>query len=374
MSFTWPDLPASGDLLRGATDWTQGLSLPPGIMDIIGAFWDPATKEVGGIMNHALEERSYIDFQFPNLDLPGAARGRRRVCFFENPDIVESRAPNYAVTPIVQRNEPARLFVGANARKINLSFTHTFPHLVDYAFACNANLGAGFGGTRRAAFQAWIKQAVEAQIVGGRTASTSSSIPYPVQTNSESGEVTFRPKNTQGPRWVVPAHNDSVGDWDETITFPGTGYGLNKGNQDLIAQLLESSYGFAQNDYGVLAAAYIHYTMDTIRASVVGDYNERLSAGPPIVRLHHGTSFLGEPYVVTNYQIEFDNLAGTDPRTLIPRQVKFRLSLEEMRQTRGASTKRLPGSTEIMSLVSDDRVVQIERGGQQSLPDPEIKK
>ena len=72
------------------------------------------------------------------------------------------------------------------------------------------------------------------------------------------------------------------------------------------------------------------------------------------MRLRHGTNFLEEPYIVTNYSIDYDNTAGVDPRTLLPRRMFIRLSLEEFRQETGVNDT-VPDAEDILNLNNWDR-------------------
>ena len=111
----------------GVVEADDAFALTPGLLSEIGLYNDPATnfpsdhekyniiiRETTARVNTVLEERSFLDFEFPNPSI-----GTRRICMFENPELTETRSPSYAKQPIVQRNEPARLYVGAEPRKLS---------------------------------------------------------------------------------------------------------------------------------------------------------------------------------------------------------------------------------------------------------------
>ena len=74
----------------------------------------------------------------------------------------------------------------------------------------------------------------------------------------------------------------------------------------------------------------IIYWTNIIRSSVV-NYSKNPIYGPPIIRLSHGILYQNVPCICTNYSIDFNEPAGYDLDTLLPRQLKITLKLEEFR-------------------------------------------
>lgn len=74
----------------------------------------------------------------------------------------------------------------------------------------------------------------------------------------------------------------------------------------------------------------IMFWVNMIRSSVVNDAQNPMN-GPPIVRLRHGTLYRDVPCVCKSYNIAWDEKAGYDLRTLLPRVIKVGMSLEEYR-------------------------------------------
>ena len=98
-------------------------------------------------MNKALEERGFIEFRYggnqfavDSQDLfsfqkPLETRIRpisqsKKLPFFEDPTFKETGASNYAENKVLMRNEPVRLYVGTEARTINVEMTYTLPHVM----------------------------------------------------------------------------------------------------------------------------------------------------------------------------------------------------------------------------------------------------
>ncbi len=286
-------------------------------------------------INHALEGRAYLDFYFPDHNV--GRRGIRRVPFFENPEITETRSPSYAKTQIIQRNEPARLYIGTDARKLNVKFYITLPHILDFYKV--ADFGTDWNQKEQEYIQYIINQSSKS--FGARYAPL-----VKVNKSLSNPSVEWKPLDDKGPQME---NVTSVGDSEGAGTF-----------MDLQSvNSLGSAYSMAPDELGILATAFMQYIIDTVRASVVGNQSlgrmESSSHGPPIVRLKHGTVFNEAPFIVTNYSIDFDNTAGTDPRTLLPRRMNIRLSLEEFRQVTGASSGELPGASTILNLNNYDR-------------------
>lgn len=333
------------------------------LLAAVGEVWDPLNhkyesrglevnvKEVTDRLNTALEERSYIDFYFPN-----PAVGTRRVVFFENPDINESRAPRYSSKNIVQRNEPVRLFVGSDARKVNVNFSYTLPHAAEF-FGKMSSEPIGFSGLP---YQSYFTSALN-NLLG----------------------TSFKVTPGAGDVMVSNSINE-VGPQFTDVS----GFKVNSAADKL---LLMSSWA-RPDQKGPLAAAtsvgpgmwmaiyYAQFMIDTIRASVLGDQIEGgapnpcrpnsgtgpAAFGPPIVRIRHGTMYNEEPYIVKNYQLDFPmNNAGVDPRTLLPRQMFVQLQLEEFRQTFGAAhgveNEGVLKASDVVDLESMDRQRTIVR-------------
>jgi len=296
--------------------------------------WGGVIKENTARVNAVLEERSYLDFYFPNSNI-----GRRRVVFFENPKITEQRVPKYASKHVVGRNEPVRLFVGADARKVNLSFTYTLPH-VEAFFSMMGALPAGF--STEVAKKPWwslgglndTPKKTNLNAWRAFTAETISKFFGSLNINTNSSTVSMLNPSKTGPRFYEQNRN-MVTDKD--------GMEVIKQGPDTFIQRLVNSWSLpgtgASNDTpDAVATYYTQFVIDTLRASVVGDdlnYGNMM-VGPPLVRFRHGTAFNEAPFIITSMNIDYSTQSGYEVRTLLPRQVKFSLVMEEFRQTHGS--------------------------------------
>lgn len=423
-----------GGIFEYGRDWDSGgrREKPPEVKDFWSDFKVPSIR-----INAVLEERSYLDFYFPNqaagapvirpkkgtsiftasgkakvnfgigsLSLPGlgtdfsedrldySPEGRRRVAFFENPSIREDRTARYATQAIVARNEPARLYVGSEARKLKLDFTFTLPHVEyffemaflqglqgfgspaltnlsyeDYSKYTKAHLDKFFGSyfatapigdpVTAAAATASVDAARAALgLFGARQ------LPPPREklANERDFHATYV-KNT-GPKTTSPGYgNKGPRAYDPLWQNPQDGYEVFNPETRLneirhTGALSRNMFHLSKESIGMMATYYTQFVIDTIRASVVGDTTKLGPQGPPIVRFRNGTNFREESYIVKNYSITYPSDKGYEYRTLIPRQVKFSLSLEEFNQTHGShhggTTNQVPDGLDILSLIDFD--------------------
>ena len=369
--------------------FTLGTGLLDGRLgDLINLFVDQPLYETGTKMNHALEERSYLEFYFKGSSGSTWASNQgnvRRIPFFENPEIQEQRSPIYAKTQIVSRNEPARLYVGTDARKVSIKFNMTYPHILE--FYKLSNFGPGWQGELAEAYKATVadlarnslgssyKDIVDAT---GRMEQSDSGGLFDFMTDAGKAVDDFlglgskadsappgKPEDG-GKLKVKWTPNDGVGPQMNMENLQWGGSNGNPGEQEFdgslgdgmmnpVAPSLAAAYGMAITNPGLMVGAFMQYVIDTIKASVLGTTrSDSWTAGPPIVRLRHGTNFLEEPYIVTNYSIDYDNGAGVDPRTLLPRRMFIRLNLEEFRQETGLNDG-VPDAEDILNLDNWDR-------------------
>ena len=80
-------------------------------------------------INQAVEKRSGLLFNYAGTDRSKGSVMKRWLPFYENPLIVESRKSKYAETDIFLRNEPVRLFTGAEARNFRVDIHYTLIHM-----------------------------------------------------------------------------------------------------------------------------------------------------------------------------------------------------------------------------------------------------
>lgn len=314
--------------------------------------WDVDIREFTGRLNSVLEERSYLDFYFPNdLMDPGAGetnrilRGKRRVAFFENPNIREDRMARYATQAIVARNEPARLYVGSEARKIKLDFTFTLPHVSYFFSMCYKDALDGFD------FLGRFNQSFYTEYTLNHLDKFFGSDYKTSPTDTDTNTVFFENKErTKGPRLYNPHNQNPI----DGFKFAKPAINLGGELHQMAAVGQNPEYLQFKLNPDMHATYYTQFVIDTIRAAVVGDTTDIGPQGPPIVRFRHGSIFRENPFIVKSYSITYPTDKGYEFRTLTPRQVKFSLSLEEFHQTHGSHhgdiTSQVPDGLDILSL------------------------
>tara|TARA_R110002110_G_scaffold409296_2_gene631492 strand:+ start:16684 stop:18105 length:1422 start_codon:yes stop_codon:yes gene_type:complete len=353
-------MPIPTDIHRASLGIGKGIN--EGAIDEVGLYreerlglhgaqeeWGGVIKENTARVNTVLEERSYLDFYFPN-----ALIGRRRVVFFENPKITEQRVPKYASKQVVGRNEPVRLFVGADARKVKLSFTYTLPHVQTF-FAMMGAMPNGFASDLDK--QPWWSLGGEGDTpkednLNAWRAFTAHTISKFFGTDfkvKSSGPTTSMLNSSfTGPRFYLDNRNSRT---------PVPGINVENQGEDTFIQRLVNAWSLNPdaNVPDAVATYYTQFVIDTLRASVVGDDVTGLdggaAVGPPIVRFRHGTVFNEAPFIITSMNIDYSTQAGYEVRTLLPRQVKFTLDMEEFRQTHGSHHGNIKGNVQNSSSI-----------------------
>lgn len=320
--------------------------------------WDTIIKEADVRMNTVLEERSYIDVYFPNQNI-----GRRRIAFFENPKIREDRTARYASTNIVARNEPVRLYTGSDARKVKLEFVYTLPHIEYFLKLCNQQALAGFLQT--ASDLAATPESADAPISTNYYA-------YATFVKNKLGKFFGNSFKTSFNNTVQISNSDrKTGPrfYEPTFQEPKDGIRERKTSthlERLVRAWTLDSQQLTQS-MGMMAVYYTQFVIDTVRAAVVGDtVKETNAVGPPIVRFRHGTVFNEAPFIIKSYNIEYADNRGYEVKTLMPRQVRVSLNLEEFRQTHGSHhgdiNTIVPDATQILELNLDNvSIPQMER-------------
>ena len=242
-------------------------------------------------INQDLENRGYLEF----VHNAGSNSTSWKLPFFSNPTISETRSATYSTHAIVNRNEPWRLFTGASAKQLQLTFTLTLPHIIEFAFAFSKEHTLKYieGSEYYENFKEVVKEHLDEgteQLGGNQSYQSLSNL----RGNGEASDSrTYVPGRTATKQFV---------NGEEEKKFTG----------------------------------YIQYIVDMIRSSVLGSVIPSHSvAAPPIIKLKFGTLYDHYPCIVKSYSVKFDGNsgAGFDTNTLLPRQMAIQLSLEGFHQT-----------------------------------------
>ena len=246
---------------------------------------------INGKYNQALEQRSYIDLEFPNNSI-------RRVPFFENLIINESKKANYVKYGPLGRSSPMYSYFGSDSRMFDIVFYISLDHVFDL-------------------FSKDLK---------------SLTFPSITETPSELDRSKFF-KNNDASKAVSNGRNDAKS-FDSSIS-------------EIIPEISNEIIGFtsplAVSISPVLKRAsssvhitkrrvidFIVYWVNLIRSTTINNSTD-VSYGPPIVRITNGILYQDVPCICLNYKVGSDENAGYDRNTLLPRRIEVSMSLAEVR-------------------------------------------
>ena len=320
--------------------------------------------------NHMLEDKGYLSFHYPEdayrkLLTPIQTHKVNglptfRLPFFENPKISESRAANYASHDIVNRNEPYRLWTSAKPLTLDLTFSITLPHLLEFGKTHLKSTWVDI--MKQDGFRDQLIEILQEKVA------TTKNLPVGV----------------------------SAGDFNEEIK---DSYDWAKDRYGITAKILEGmEFGEYQSDATARTGlhqnrkhltVYVMYLLNLVRSSVIGSTNIHNTATyrdeqqvnsdaktahdnqygqyekdnnvsinpdnppyvqpfnvydapnevleftdtpeylpPPVVFLTYGALYNNDPFIITKYSMTFDGKEGYDELSLIPRHIKIKLTLE----------------------------------------------
>jgi hypothetical protein len=96
----------------------------------------------------------------------------------------------------------------------------------------------------------------------------------------------------------------------------------------------------------------VMYWVNLIRSSVLNNVEDP-TLPPPLIRLSHGTMYRNVPCICHAYNISYDENAGYERASLLPRRVKVSMDLSEVRLNQFNSTSTLNGLEVITSTIND---------------------
>lgn len=284
--------------------------------------------------NQMLENKGYMEVEYPNdmdfLYIP----------FFENPKIEEKRKANYSSMKIFNRNEPIRLFTGAEARNLSLNFTYTLPHIMTFGLA-DVEGSQRTGTEVREIFLAalnkmkdetWSDNSDWLQKFSNEVASDFDAYKESIHNFEQDSTIAGQAHISYADYSAeFESANESIKIQTPYDSTWGPGYSGRTASQEFLSGK-RSGGPINQDEVYQKVLQYIDYITNAIRTLVVGAVNSP-NLGPPIIYLNFGTMYRNVPCICTNYGISVDQTdAGFDTDTLIPRQLTFSLELEEIRQ------------------------------------------
>lgn len=232
------------------------------------------------IQDRQLNQRAFITFEF--WDSKGLHE--RILPFYENVTVTESKSANYITYKPISRSSPLFAYSGAEARKVELTFSITLPHILAYS---DKNL---------------YKQT------------------NAVDDGNEYFKSLFFFKQKNG------FINDSIQISNKIIPKIGSAKDFDNFYLNELGIDVNSNESSARKK----CIDIIMYWVALIRSSVLSNQEEPIY-GPPTVRLTYGILYKDVPFICTDYSIDEDPVAGMDNRTLLPRKINVKMSLLENR-------------------------------------------
>lgn len=325
------------------------------------------------LIDRKLPQRSFLKFYFP---LPeSGANGRYYVVnlpFFENIEVRESKKARYQRYSLISRSSNLYTYMGADSRLFSLDFNITLPHLLDLHPEAKqlTDFSFVYGDlTNKKKEQDKFKSPVKAAAGVG-----SESIAYRLgnfytkeQVSSSLKEVFkstwYKSSNLVDQQLLISRYKNAMNaeafkdlgidlfDFDFTNIADIKKLIVTSSSKDIATLTFKSELQKA--DKTIDEAALLRYKMidlivywtNIIRSSVVNNSDNPMY-GPPLLRLRHGIMYQDVPCICTDYSIQANEAAGYDIDTLLPRQLKISLKLEELRT--GSFGKFNPTSSNIV--------------------------
>jgi hypothetical protein len=289
-------------------------------------------------IDRGLPERSKLQFFFPN---PAEAEDYFVVAlpFFENPRISERKKARYQSYQTISRSSNMYSYLGADSRQFTVEFNMTLDHILDsgdiYLERYAPILRGEFSQDSERAKFATLQTQNTSESPAARLASQ-----YKTLSNvrSSAEQVINSDFMQRGQNSFHSIHETVVRDY---------GLGPIDPRQQTLAiservvesvnrsgQVVESLTGPAPDDFEIdtklKAIDVIIYWVNIIRSSVINNSQNPLY-GPPIIRLTHGILYEDVPCICRDYTLSYNESAGFDIKTLLPRQLKITMKLEENR-------------------------------------------
>ena len=301
------------------------------------------------IIDRALPERAKLMFYFPSPN-PQEDYYIVELPFFENVSIKERKRARYQKYSTIARSSNLYTYLGADSRQFDLSFFLTLPQIEDEHSELTKSSFMKLGiNDREDKNRMRFKSPEHTGEVGveGGIANPSVKVAYQYldleNVESTAKQVLqFHPylklrdkayiKKTylgetpghavEGAPGTLP-NPLGLGRPGGPPALPGADYPLETMATVPDKKKLELIRRYSTIDL-------IIYWVNIIRTSVVNNATNPIF-GPPIIRLTHGIMYENIPCLCTNYSISWEERAGYDMETLLPRRIKFSLELEEFR-------------------------------------------
>ena len=305
------------------------------------------------IVDRGLPERSKLLFYFP-VPTTGGYNYVVELPFFENIVVKESKKAKYQKYSLISRSSNLYSYLGADSRKLKLSFNMTLPHILEEHSditldryvkmdADNENLEAEKAKFKQPNKASNVMKGMAFLLGTEYTKGLAEDSARQVlldsylKHNLKPSEMSY----FQTRYGISKAEaKDDISDQHKTDLNTGPGGFFGMGIATALGGLRTNSLNKVPaaesvNDDANMQIKYriidlIVYWTNIVRSSVV-NYAQNPIYGPPIIRLRHGIMYQDIPCICTDYSIQFKESAGYDINTLLPRQISISMNLEEIR-------------------------------------------
>ena len=302
------------------------------------------------IANRGLPERSKLQFFFPN-SLEGEDYFVVALPFFENPQISERKKAKYNTYDLISRSSNLYTYLGATSRTFTVQFNMTLDHILDHGNITIEKYVPILRGEfnqeseRNRFFKSNFAETdgtIGADSPAARLANQFAAL----QSVKDSARQVLLSDFMQNGALTNQAAIDYVKTTYKIENDPGIAdLAINVGGRDindekLIEKTVNPSAELNLEDdpnpeqiatHNLLKAIdVIIYWVNIVRSSVINNAQNPLF-GPPIIRLTHGIMYQDVPCICKNYSLSFNEAMGYDLKTLLPRQIRITMNLEEVR-------------------------------------------
>tara|TARA_R110002020_G_scaffold82948_4_gene205601 strand:+ start:1036 stop:2064 length:1029 start_codon:yes stop_codon:yes gene_type:complete len=294
------------------------------------------------IVNRGLPERSKLQFFFPN---PIEAEEYFVVAlpFFENPRISERKKARYQSYQTISRSSNMYSYLGADSRQFTVEFNMTLDHILDSGDIYIEKYAPILRGE-------YNQDSAKASFFRKHTSNTSESPAARLATQYKNlsnvrdsaqqvlnSDIMQRGGNSlhSTRQYIQNKYNVGSDFFDSLKPNSPQTMEMTRASDNAVDQVITDianpgADAEVASSPIVKAIDVIIYWVNIIRSSVINSASNPLY-GPPIVRLSHGILYEDVPCICKDYSLSYNESAGFNIDTLLPRQIKVTMKLEENR-------------------------------------------
>lgn len=292
---------------------------------LIGLDFDTDGVFYNKFFKRKLEERSYLTVEFPTSN---DRVFRSYIPFLENPTITEQSSSRLQEYNLVGRAGSLFGYMGAESRKIDVSFRINLLHLMH--LQATEGLATRFLNSFKLFFndREKAKERFELKKTFGESEEETGKVYSDNEepTSFEDVDTIGSAPQDFGERKEIDHAAIHRKYYQEAVGQLTGGGGFLNGLTTSFLNLFESED--AVNLDKIINTVYVW--LNLIRGTTLNNSRNTLY-GPPTVRLTHGPMYNNVPCVVDSYNISIVNEGGYDSQTMTPKIIEVKLSLKENR-------------------------------------------